>query len=656
MESSGSGGRAGRQVMRVLGVVVVGVFGGIFLMLLPDFLLATPVEIQNVVRHPLLWIGLAIVPLCLGAEPLAAILPMRWIQEAARVVEWAKGWGRRVSGTGPAAAAVAAFHSARMQAVCRRVDLLAERLLGPMSAAVGAVCILFLLTWAPHYLTWPAWADTDQFMVSAQSWDAGLRPYRDLPDFDFPGPILLLYVLGKAFGWGQTLPFYAVDLALLLVLGGALVAWSRRMFGAAMPGLIGYLPFLAYYLGLDYSQVAQRDWQGPALVVLGLLALEAVPGRAGRFLSAAGFAAALSIRPQVVLFGPAILSAVDESARRQGEPVARSLRALAGWSAALAVSLLAVFYPLIAAGVLDDFVRVLSVAQYGGSYNQTSWFSFATQFKLPFIAHSPTNWWTWALILAAVTGPSGLRRPARTWALALIGAFLYKPLSPVPHEYLIQPLRLMQSVALAPLAGWVFATPRLVPSMRFAGLALLIYSAAPGLPRYCTARGSLQALGPLARGEIPERPPPGCRNYFPPPESGHYDSWDDYRHLLTYLRRDTDRHRPVANLLRVLPFPAVNGPTRRLTPFPAAGGFLYLSLVSPAQEDRFAEALDRHPDSLVVWTPDDKLMDDSLKFPKIEAVIRRRYHPLVRFGHIHVWGRSDDASGSEAPAASAGAH
>jgi hypothetical protein len=588
--------------------------------------------------------------LCLGAQPFAAVLPMRW---AARVVGRAKGWGRSLSGTGTTA--VAALRSTRLGAACRRVDLLAARLLVPLSAALGAVCVLLLLTWAPHYLTWPVWADTDQFMVSAQSWDAGLRPYRDLPDFDFPGPIFLLYVLGKAFGWGQSLPFYAVDLALLLVLGGALVGWSRRVFGASMPGLVGFLPFLGYYLGLDYSQVAQRDWQGPALAVLGLLALEAVPGRAGRFLSAAGFAAALSIRPQVVLFGPAILSAVDESARRPGEPVARSLRVLAEWSAALAVSLLAVSYPLIAAGVLDDFFRVLGVARYGGSYNRASWFVFETQFKLQFMTHWPTKWWTWALILLAVTGPAGLRRTARTWALALIGALLYRPLSPVPHEYLIHPLRLIQSVALAPLVAWVLRTPRFVPSVRFAALALLIYTAAPGLPRFCTARGSLEALGPLARGEIPQRPPPGCLNYFPPSKSGRYDSWDDYRRLLGYLGRDTHRHRPVANLLRALPFPAVNGPTGRLTPFPAAGGVLYLWLVNPAQEDRFAEALDQHPDTLVVWTPDDPFMIAALKFPKLEAVIRRRYRPLVRFGHIHVWGRSDGAPGSGSPASCAGA-
>ena len=326
-----------RPVMRVLGVVVVGVFGGIFLMLLPDLLLATPLEIQNVLRHPLLWIGLAIVPLCLGAEPLAAIPLMRW---AARVVGWAKGWGRRVSGTGPAVAAIAAVRSTRMGACAGASTFSPSDSSGRCRRPLARCVSVFLLMWAPHYLTWPAWADTDQFMVSAQSWDAGLRPYRDLPDFDFPGPILLLYVLGKAFGWGRTLPFYAVDLALLFVLGGALVAWSRRMFGAAMPGLIGYLPFLGYYLGLDYSQVAQRDWQGSGA---GGARAAGAGGATG-----AGGAVPLGgrVRGRAGRFALRSCSSAPRSSRRStsqpggpGEPLARSLRAMAGWSAALAVSL-----------------------------------------------------------------------------------------------------------------------------------------------------------------------------------------------------------------------------------------------------------------------------------------------------------------------------
>ena len=342
-----------------------------------------------------------------------------------------------------------------------------------------------------------------------------------------------------------------------------------------------------------------------------------------------------------MLFGPAFLSAVAESARRPGEPAIHPLRAAAWWSAALAVSLLAVFTPLIAAGIFDDFIQALRVTHYGGSYNRTDWPLFCLRSKVLFYFDWPTAWWTAALVLVAAAGPAGLRRPARTWVLALLGAFCYKPISPVQHEYLIQPMRLVQSVALAPLAAWLLTAPRLTPSIRLAGLALLLATAAPGWPRYCIARGSLEALGPLARGAIPERAPPGCRDHFRR-RDGTRDYWDDYRRLLLYLRHDVDRCRPVANLLRSLPFPAVNGPSGHLSPFPAAGGCLHLLLVDPGLEDRFAEALERTPGTLVVWMPDDPAMMAALKCPKIEAAVRRRFRPGERFSHIAVWVRSDE--------------
>src|SRR5436309_603042 len=68
----------------------------------------------------------------------------------------------------------------------------------PLTAALVAWCAALLLTWVPHYLSWPWWLDTDQFAVSALSWRAGLVPFRDQADFDFPGPIYLLYALGAA--------------------------------------------------------------------------------------------------------------------------------------------------------------------------------------------------------------------------------------------------------------------------------------------------------------------------------------------------------------------------------------------------------------------------------------------------------------------------
>src|SRR5689334_21522636 len=41
-------------------------------------------------------------------------------------------------------------------------DRLSERLLaGPVTVLLGLVCLVQLLTWIPHYLTWPLWADHD---------------------------------------------------------------------------------------------------------------------------------------------------------------------------------------------------------------------------------------------------------------------------------------------------------------------------------------------------------------------------------------------------------------------------------------------------------------------------------------------------------------
>jgi hypothetical protein len=209
---------------------------------------------------------------------------------------------------------------------------------------------------------------------------------------------------------------------------------------------------------------------------------------------------------------------------------------------------------------------------------------------------------------------------------------------------------LVESVGLALPAAWLLAIPWLTPSVRLAGLVVLLAAAVPGWPRYCTARGSLEALGPLARGEIPEQAPPGCRDYFP---SGRaIDTWDDYRRVLLYLRDDVDRRRPVASLLRALPLPAVNGPTGHLSPFPAAGGCIHLLLVDRRLEDAFIEALEQTAGTLVIWIPDDPAIIKDLRFPRIEAVVRSRYRPCQRFGRIQVWTRSDETGGGVGPRSS----
>src|SRR5947208_2914771 len=53
-------------------------------------------------------------------------------------------------------------------------DRIAERLLaGPLTILLGLVCLMQLITWIPHYLTWPLWADHDVFATLARGWEAG---------------------------------------------------------------------------------------------------------------------------------------------------------------------------------------------------------------------------------------------------------------------------------------------------------------------------------------------------------------------------------------------------------------------------------------------------------------------------------------------------
>src|SRR4051812_24987556 len=168
------------------------------------------------------------------------------------------------------------------------LDRLSARLLaGPLTAALGASYILMLAAWVPQYLTWPWLNDLDHFDTFAMAWDGGLLlPYRDLPSFQFPGEYYLFWLLGKSFGWGRTAPIYALDAALVAAIGVATAAWSRRVLGGALPGVVGYGLFLGYYLDLGFVVAAQRDWHASFFAVLGLFALEAFPGRVGRVASA----------------------------------------------------------------------------------------------------------------------------------------------------------------------------------------------------------------------------------------------------------------------------------------------------------------------------------------------------------------------------------
>ena len=232
-------------------------------------------------------------------------------------------------------------------------DRIAERLLaGPATVLVASVCLMQLVTWVPHYLTWPLWADHDVFATLARGWAAGQLPYRDLYTNQFPGAIYLFYILGRVTGWGGSASIYAFDAGAVIVLGLALTVWSKRLAGTILPGLIGYLCFLSYYLTLDYSLAAQRDWHAPFFAVLSLLILQTWPGRiAAPATSAVSMAIALLIRPHAVLFLPAVALQFAGEMR-----VGSGVRRPAVWTSSFLVATLLGFAPLVVSGILPDFL------------------------------------------------------------------------------------------------------------------------------------------------------------------------------------------------------------------------------------------------------------------------------------------------------------
>ncbi|MBY0396019.1 MAG: hypothetical protein K2X91_06035, partial [Thermoleophilia bacterium] len=326
------------------------------------------------------------------------------------------------------------------------VDRFARRLLAvALPWTLAGLIGLMLLTWLPHRLLWPWWADVEHFALSALSWEAGLVPYRDLYDFNFPGPMYLHWGLGKVFGWGRTMPFYALDTLIFVGFAATVVWWSRRRLGGPIPGLLSILALTHYQCTLPYWLSAQRDWHVPLMACAGLMILEARPGRGSRLAAAALAAAAFSCRPHVIVFGPAYLAALDENARPIGGPAGRTVRAVLEWAAVAALGGVLAFAPLLATGVLDDFHLNFREALDGG-YEETGSRPFGAD-----IVRQLTPWRTvgvgiGVLAMAFFAAPA-LRRLSRTWLLALVFVLLYLPLSPVAHAYLDHPLKVVWCVS-----------------------------------------------------------------------------------------------------------------------------------------------------------------------------------------------------------------
>jgi hypothetical protein len=512
----------------------------------------------------------------------------------------------------------------------RLEHMAAWMLRGPLAAILFGVCLIFLVTWVPHYLTWPLFLDDDEFATAAYGWDTGRLPYRDIKCFNFPGQIYLFWVMGKLFGWGKMASYYALDAAFVVSVGLAMVVWSNRKFHRFLPGLAGYITFLSYYLNLNFCHTAQRDWHAAFFAVLGALAVETWPGRAGRLASALAAAAALTFRPQTVLLWPAMVLAIDESARGPGESWWKTIWAALEWGLATLVFVAAAFFPLLQAGLLADFLHGIRVVAYGSQYNSVTPWSFSGEMvKQIAVLRYPAVMIS-VLILA---GPAS-RRTVLTWTAAMFGTFFYKPISPHLLEYLDHPLALVWSVNVALLVQLVMESQLLESRIKLLLIALILGLGVSGKPQFCNPAKSWQALALLRRGEEPQQRPTG---YLPYSWNSKLYPWDDYRNLLDYVRTRTAPDTLVANAL--VGIPAITGPVARFTAFPTA--HLAFPEIAPELEVHYIIALEKPANLIVIWAPSEREFTNQFNFrmDRLAEVIERLYEPEARFGAIEVWKR-----------------
>ena len=309
----------------------------------------------------------------------------------------------------------------------------------------------------------------------------GLKPYRDVVIYQFPGEIYLFWVLGKLTGWGNTVSIYALDIVLVIGLGILLVLWGRRLSGRLLPGLIGFSSFLLYYLSVRFDVAAERETQTAVLTLASLMMPSIWAGQGGRVSSAVAFGLALLVRPQVVLLLPAILLAVDSSVRPPGAPWCQSLIAVLTWGLITGLTVALGFMPLVLNGTLLDFWKNLQSMRstYGRDVVGTSIHDILANVK-PLTL--PKNL---LLTAALVVGLLPWDRPGNATRrlfpmvlTALVGVSFYHAISPLRIAYHATP----QIVVAA--MGLTFAAAQLVlgqgrPLVRLAALAALFCYSGP---------------------------------------------------------------------------------------------------------------------------------------------------------------------------------
>jgi hypothetical protein len=347
-------------------------------------------------------------------------------------------------------------------------------------------------------------------------------------------------------------------------------------------------------------------------------------------------AVGLSFRPQVILFIPAYLLAIDGVVRPAGESWRPTMRATLEWGLAWVVCLALVFAPLVFTGLWHDFLFGqwgLSLVSPRGDYNTDSLSFRLVKFIKP--VNLPVIAVVWMSTLVAVKHPER-RRLYLTWLTAFFLAAIYRPLSPhVDHEYLSHPFYLVLSVCFALTAFGICRLAELSPLVRLTALGLLLALAMPTKPRY-VGLASLHYTSAIVKGTKPTNEPPSYLEYRRriDPAIARY-AWTDYQAVLEYLGRHTTQETRVANLLYYTP--AILGNVRRPSVFPTPA--LNWPKSVPSVLALYVRRLEEATDSVVIWSPKEPSPDHPQLFEAFRPIIERDYEFDTRFGEIEVWRR-----------------
>ncbi|MGE4054847.1 MAG: hypothetical protein AB7F99_08615 [Vicinamibacterales bacterium] len=420
------------------------------------------------------------------------------------------------------------------------------------------------------------------------------------------------------------------------------------MFDAALPGIVGYALFVSYYLDLNYALTAQRDWHAAFFLLASLLVVQAWRGRTGWIIAGLSAAVGVSIRPQALVFLPALAVALDAQVRQPGESRRKTIGPLLILTLSGAAGLAVLFLPLILAGALDDFAESIRTLAPDGTYSRVS---ITSIFRLGILQLAGVRLIAVPLVVAVLLTGAGrqVRRPARAWALAFAGAVTYAPISPFPHLYLRHPLMLFWSMMGAVLVAIAIEARRWPPTTAAALVLLVLSSGVAVKPRFSDPGRSIRAVT-MAPDRVSARTPLGYTSMALLPAYAARYYWSDYQSVLGHLRTLPPSIR-VANALYGLP--ALTGPSGRLSVFPAESIAL-LTIVHASTEDAFVEALRTHRDSVVVWSPAEARDGRHPPLLRLFAAIEALYRHDRSFGEIEVWRRREPSSISSGAAGAIG--